>query len=136
MHKNDKALLADLVSPEFHPRRTTMKNLNAVSLRLLLACSVIGISPVFNPARAATLSWSGSSPTSGNWSDSQNWGFVGTPAAGDTLIFPAAQPRLANTNDISGLIINQIRFVGGGGGYAIRGNSITLTNEIQATNTA
>jgi autotransporter-associated beta strand protein len=85
---------------------------------------------------AAVLSWSGGSGTSGNWSDSANWGFAGTPASGDTLIFSASQPRLANTNNIVGLTLNQIRFVGAGGGYAIFGNSFTITNSIQATNTA
>src|SRR5262245_14965862 len=80
-------------------------------------------------ADAATLSWSGGG-SSGNWSDTGNWGFSGPPATGDTLIFPAAQPRLANTNNIVGLSLNQIRFVGAGGGYAIFGNSITITNGI------
>jgi autotransporter-associated beta strand protein len=83
----------------------------------------------------ASLSWSGGG-TSGNWNDSGNWGFAGTPASGDILIFPAAQPRLNNTNNIVGLTLNQIRFVGASGGYAVFGNSITITNGIEATNTA
>src|SRR5262249_13360350 len=65
-----------------------------------------------------------------------NWGFAGTPANGDTLIFSASQPRLANTNNIASLTLNQIRFVGAGGGYAIFGNAMTVTNGIEATNTA
>ena len=40
----------------------------------------------------ATLSWSGGGGGA-NWNDSGNWGFAGTPTNGDTLIFPAAQPR-------------------------------------------
>src|SRR5215471_17413622 len=84
---------------------------------------------------AANLSWSGGG-SSGNWSDSGNWGFAGTPATGDTLIFSGAQPRLNNTNDIAGLTLNQIRFVGASGGYAIFGNAITITNGIEATNSA
>ena len=87
------------------------------------------------PARAAVLSWSGGGSTA-NWSDIGNWGFAGVPANGDTLIFPAAQPRLANTNNFAGLTLNQIRFVGASGGYDIRGNSFTLTNSILATNSA
>src|SRR5262245_43269485 len=63
-------------------------------------------------SHAAILSWSGGSGSSANWNDSANWGFAGTPANGDTLIFSAAQPRLANTNNIPGLVLNQIRFVG------------------------
>jgi autotransporter-associated beta strand protein len=86
-------------------------------------------------SNAATLSWSGGG-SSGNWSDSGNWGFAGTPATGDTLIFPAAQPRLNNTNNIVGLTLNQVRFVGASGGYAIFGNSVTITNGIEATNSA
>jgi fibronectin-binding autotransporter adhesin len=85
---------------------------------------------------AATLSWSGGSATTGNWSDTANWGFSGPPASGDTLIFPALQPRLSNTNNISSLVLAQIRFAGAGGGYDIRGNAFTLTNSIAATNTA
>jgi autotransporter-associated beta strand protein len=86
--------------------------------------------------RGATLSWSGGSATGGNWNDSANWGFVGTPNSGDTLIFSASQPRLTNTNNISNLVLNQIRFVGAGGGYVINGQGFTVTNNIEATNTA
>src|SRR6185369_14185222 len=86
-------------------------------------------------ADAATLSWSGAGTTA-NWSDSGNWGFAGTPATGDTLVFPAAQPRLINTNNIAGLTLNQIRFAGASGGYQLYGNAITLTNGIEATNSA
>src|ERR1044071_734538 len=82
---------------------------------------------------ATSLTWSGGG-SSGNWSDSGNWGLAGTPANGDILIFPAAQPRLNNTNNIASLTLNQIRFVGAGGDYAIFGNAITLTNGIEATN--
>ncbi|MFO1512145.1 MAG: autotransporter-associated beta strand repeat-containing protein, partial [Verrucomicrobiota bacterium] len=89
-----------------------------------------------NETRAATLSWSGGSPTTSNWSDIQNWGFAGTPTTGDTLIFPGAQPRLANVNDIAGLTVSEIRFVGASGGYTISGNAFTVTNGITATNTA
>ncbi len=85
---------------------------------------------------AATLSWSGASPTTSNWSDIQNWGFAGTPATGDILIFPGAQPRLANVNDIASLTVSEIRFVGTSGGYTISGNALTVTNGITATNTA
>ena len=87
------------------------------------------------PIQAATLSWSGAGG-SANWSDIANWGSAGVPASGDTLIFTAAQPRLINTNNIAGLTLNQIRFAGASGGYAIYGNAITITNGIEATNTA
>jgi len=84
-----------------------------------------------------TLSWSGGSSVSGNWNDSANWGSVGTPANGDTLIFGAiATSRLATTNNLSNLVLNQIRFNGSSGGFALYGNAFTLTNSIMATNTA
>jgi autotransporter-associated beta strand protein len=87
-------------------------------------------------SQGATLSWSGSSGSSGNWSDSGNWGFVGVPGNGDTLIFPGGALRPSNTNDLVGLTVNDIRFAGGSGGYNLFGNSFTITNRIDATNTA
>jgi len=87
-------------------------------------------------SHAATFSWSGGSASDGNWSDSANWGFVGTPGNGDTVIFPGGVSRLTNTNDIIGLTLGQIRFVGTSGGYQIFGNGFTITNGIMVTNTA
>ena len=87
------------------------------------------------PARGAVLSWSGGGGANANWNNSANWGFAGMPGNGDTLIFPASQPDLVNTNNIPGLTLNQIIFAGPGGGYDIRGNAFTLTNNIEATNT-
>jgi autotransporter-associated beta strand protein len=85
-------------------------------------------------AHASTFSWSGGG-SSGNWSDSGNWGFAGTPTNGDIVVFVTGQPRPNNTNNIPGLTLSEIRFVGAGGGYGIYGNGFTLTNGIQATNT-
>lgn len=87
-------------------------------------------------ANANILSWSGGSSTTANWSDNANWGFAGTPANGDTLVFPASQPRPTNTNNIAGLVLAEVRFAGPGGGYAIYGNAFTLTNRLAATNTS
>ena len=97
------------------------------------ALLAFGVGLLALPADGAILSWSGGG-TTGNWSDSGNWGFAGTPGNGDTLIFSATQPRPVNTNNIASLTLNQIRFVGAGGGYAIFGNAITITNGIEATN--
>ena len=99
----------------------------------MVALFALMILPVQN--FGATLSWSGGSASSGDWSDSANWGYLGVPLSGDTLIFPAGQPRLTNTNNLSGLTFNQIRFSGSAGGYNIYGYGITLTNGIIATNT-
>ena len=89
-----------------------------------------------HPLHAAVFSWSGGGGGNAYWSNSANWGFVGTPGNGDTVIFSASQPNLLNTNDIAGLTLNRIVFVGPGGGYDIRGNAFTLTNNIEATNSA
>ncbi len=97
---------------------------------------LVAVPLLSSATQAAILSWSGGSLTTSVWSDSANWGFAGTPTNGDTLIFPAAQPRLANTNDIPGLTLNQIRFVGSAGGYNVNGNAFTMTNNIGATNTS
>lgn len=87
-------------------------------------------------AHANTLSWSGGGGADVTWGNIANWGFVGTPTNGDTLIFPAFAPNLVNSNNIGGLTLNQIRFAGPGGGYDIRGTAFTLTNSIWATNSA
>jgi autotransporter-associated beta strand protein len=86
-------------------------------------------------AHANIYSWSGGGATA-NWSDSGNWGFAGVPGNGDTVVFPAAQPRLSNTNNLAGLSLAQIRFAGTSGGYSIYGNAITVTSDIEATNTS
>src|SRR5262249_43331489 len=74
-----------------------------------------------------------------NWTNTANWNPASAPANGDTLVFPAGQPRLLNTNNLNGLVLNQIAFSGAAGGsnlYNIYGNSFILTNSIQATNHA
>ena len=87
-------------------------------------------------AYGSVWSWSGGGGANSYWNNSANWGFAGIPTNGDTLIFPASQPNLLNTNNIAGLVLNQIRFVGAGGGYDLRGNAFTVTNNIEATNTS
>lgn len=102
-------------------------------LALLLGAGLLLAAP---RSHGATYSWSGSG-TTGNWSESANWGYVGVPGNGDTVIFSGGQPRLTNTNNISGLSLTQIRFVGASGGYVIWGNSFTISSSsIEATNTA
>jgi autotransporter-associated beta strand protein len=86
-------------------------------------------------ADGAIWSWSGGGGANAYWNNSANWGFAGTPANGDTVIFPASQPNELNTNNIPGLTLNQIVFAGAGGGYDIRGNAFTLTNGLIVTNT-
>ncbi|HSY18656.1 MAG TPA: hypothetical protein VK815_09995, partial [Candidatus Acidoferrales bacterium] len=107
-------------------------NLSRVITSLILCCA----GGFVLPAWGAPFSWSGGGGANANWSNTANWGFAGVPGNGDTVIFPASQPNLVNTNNIVGLVLNQIRFAGAGGGYDIRGNSFTLTNSIMATNTS
>ena len=87
------------------------------------------------PSKANTFTWSGGGGN-GNWSTAANWGGVGTPNNGDTVVFPGGAARLTNTNDVASLTLSDIRFTGPSGGYNISGNPFTLTNSISSTNTA
>ena len=81
----------------------------------------------------AGLIWNGGGGANGNWSNTANWSGFGPPANGDTLVFQGAV-GLNTTNNIAGLTLNQIQFRNGG--FAVSGNSFTLTNSIIATNTS
>jgi autotransporter-associated beta strand protein len=101
--------------------------------KALLLWAFLCLAPI---ARGDTLIWNGAGAT-GKWSDSGNW-FGVTPTNGDILVFQGGQPKPINTNDIAGLTLNQIRFIGTIGGYTILGNSFALSNtvrSIEATNT-
>ncbi len=113
---------------------SSVKAARGLAIAAMLALA--GLSTVVESRAAAILSWSGGSGSTANWDDPANWGFAGTPTNGDTLIFSASQPRLLNTNNIANLTLNQIRFVGAGGAYDIRGNAFTITNNIEGTNSA
>jgi autotransporter-associated beta strand protein len=117
------------------------QNRNPVSIFFSVICrwpALLGLYAVLlaMPSYGAIWSWSGGGGANAYWNNSANWGFAGIPGDGDTVIFPNSQPNELNTNNIVGLVLNQIRFVGAGGGYDIRGNAFTLTNSILATNTA
>ena len=120
-----------------YPHKTStlfQKPVRLLPLTLLLGAGLLLAAP---RSHGAVLSWSGGSASTANWNDNANWGYIGIPGNGDTLIFPAGQPRQANTNNIAGLSLSQIRFVGAGGGYALWGNSSTISSSsIEATNTA
>jgi autotransporter-associated beta strand protein len=113
---------------------TSSKISNLYRAALLL----IGVAFCFVPdVFADTLIWNGGGATA-NWSDSGNW-FGVVPANGDTLVFQGGQPKPNNTNNIVGLTLNQIRFIGASGGYVLNGNSFGLSNSvssIEATNSA
>ena len=83
------------------------------------------------PTRAATRTWTGGSPTSGNWTIPGNWdGGASSPSNGDDLVFPAAAARLDNTNNFSNFRADSITFSGFGGGFNLRGNALTVSNGI------
>ncbi len=86
--------------------------LSRPALTLLLCLVAVCCRPP--GVQASTLSWSGDGGTDANWNNIANWGYSGTPANGDTLVFPAGQPNLANTNNLVSLTVSQIRFVGAG----------------------
>jgi len=82
------------------------------------------------PAHAATRIWTGGHASSANWNLRDNWGGVAVPANGDTVVFPSGAPRLVNTNNIAGLRLHEIQFLGLGGGFNVRGASLAVSNGI------
>ncbi|MDB6029453.1 MAG: Autotransporter-associated beta strand repeat protein [Verrucomicrobiales bacterium] len=87
------------------------------------------------PIFGNTLTWNGGGGANANWNVSANWGGVGTPANGDTLIFQGTATQL-NTNNLVGLVLNQVKFNGAVGGFTLRGNALGVTNSIIVTNTS
>ncbi|HWB08322.1 MAG TPA: DUF4214 domain-containing protein [Pirellulales bacterium] len=77
-----------------------------------------------------TITWTGGSALSSNWSDAANWNLNRAPISGDSLVFPASAQRLTNSDNISGLGVNSITFQGtftpATGGYTIGGSSLTV----------
>jgi autotransporter-associated beta strand protein len=82
-------------------------------------------------ASAATLTWTGWSFLSANWSDTANWDTEAVPNNGDTLIFPSNASQTETANDLVGVTLNQLQFVGSGPTIVLEGNAFTLTNGIQ-----
>jgi len=81
--------------------------------------------------QGTTWVWTGGGGANANWNDSANWGSVGIPGSGDTVVFQGSS-GLNSTNNLTNLTLNQIHFISGG--FNIYGNALTVTNSILATN--
>ena len=111
-------------------RRRSRKPISASACGWLLGfCAALLL---IQSSGAATLTWTGASLLDANWSDSGNWSPNAVPNNGDTLQFLSSQLQQAvSTNDLAGLTLNQLVFLGDGPSIVIGGNAFTLTNGIQ-----
>jgi fibronectin-binding autotransporter adhesin len=102
-------------------RSRVARHLVCVSTCLTLLLSALS-------SKASSHTWAGVG-LSGFWSLPANWTGNNPPAAGEaapvTISFPAGAARLNNTNNVSGLVIDQLSFTGAG--YTINGSG-TGTN--------
>jgi autotransporter-associated beta strand protein len=117
-----------------NPMRTVPFPLsNRARFSLPLTVMFLLLSAVAFPVGAAPRSWTGNA-ASGNWSAANNWFPVSPPQSGDELTFPAGLPAadLLSTNDLINLRLASITFTGSGGGFFLRGNSIILSNGVNA----
>jgi hypothetical protein len=87
-----------------------------------IALSCFIASPLF----AITRSWTGGA--SAAWSNSANWSPAGTPAAVDSLIFPAGAANVAMMNDLpTGTAVGPMTF---NDNYSLSGNGLTLNGDL------
>lgn len=96
-------------------------------LAAALVAALLGAS-AGTASAASTRTWTGAGATP-DWSDAANWD-TGTPAAGDTLVFPNGAARKTNTNDLAaGTAFATVRFTGDG--YRLQGNAFDVTGELR-----
>ena len=99
--------------------------------------ALVSLVAVFSAAVPAdTLTWTGGSTTSDNFSDSANWSPVQTPASGDTLVF-MGETRTSPVNDIDPefftfkeLILSNDNSSGRSAAFTFSGNRLKLTSSI------
>lgn len=100
--------------------------------RALLPVS-LALAALLQPALAATHTWTG--PAGGQWSNPANWtgGVPTTGEAGGTIVsFGSGTTSVAN---ISGLVVDQIHFSGGGNTInGALGSSLSLSGSVQTEN--
>ncbi|MDB6112625.1 MAG: Autotransporter-associated beta strand repeat protein [Pedosphaera sp.] len=89
-------------------------------LILALACLAALLNSI--SAKASSHTWAGVGLT-GYWSLPANWAGNNPPVAGEaapvTITFPSGASRLINTNNVGGLVLDQLNFTGSG--YTIHG---------------
>ena len=95
-------------------------------MKQLLICLFIGNAVatfLTSPLQAATHTWAGAG-LSGFWSLPANWAGNNPPTAGEaapvTISFPSGAGRLNNTNNLGGLVIDELAFLGTG--YTLNGS--------------
>ena len=122
------------MNDKFVRRHRVRNSLTASACAWLLTfCAVLSLA---HTSWAATLTWTGGSFFSANWSDSGNWDTETIPNNGDTLVFLSSQlQQSTSTNDLLGLTLNHLQFSGVGPSIVVGGNAFTLTNGIQQTYT-
>ncbi len=85
-------------------------------------------------SEAATHTWAGAG-LSGFWSLPANWAANNPPTAGEAapviITFPSGAARLNNTNNVAGLVIDQLNFTGTG--YTINGSGSGATIILRGT---
>lgn len=78
-----------------------------------------------SPAAADSVTWTGLSQTSSNWSDPANWS-PRVPTSGDSVAFPKDAPRIGtSTNDLADLSLTSLSFTGKG--HVLAGNPLALS---------
>ena len=83
---------------------------------------------MYAPPAAVTLTWTGGSQTSSDWSDAANWDLGRAPKNGDCLIF-TGDKRAATVNDIPGLTLADVTF-SSMEVLSAEGEAVTLTGDL------
>ncbi len=123
--KKDRFACGDKLSAPFGGG-TMMRRLTVVSVAVALSAAV----------PAGTLTWTGGSATSDNFSDSANWSPAQAPASGDTLVF-RGETRTSPVNDLDPelftfkeLILSNDNSSGCSASFTFSGNRLKLTSSI------